>query len=418
MAIPDFKPRSALRRSFLSDQPVVERRSQPSVITPARVAQRVAGLAAFFSSLAWHITGDLTRTGFARLISHVTILGVTVGALALSSGVAELGPEPGANISLRAAASVDLPVSDYALYAAGGSLLYQQSDIVRQADPYTIIPDRPRRGVIEYTVQTGDTLFGIANRFGVSPESILWNNEETLKNEAGNVDPHKILPGTLLVIPPVSGVLHIVQEGDTLESIAEAYKVTVDAIVVDAAQWNNLLEGRLPPAGSSLIVPGGQREFKGWALPKATRSVASGAAAPALGLCANVAGGGLQGSGSFMWPSNSHWVSGYNYSAWHPGVDLAGRPGDPAVAADNGFVVYAGWSNVGYGNLVVIDHANGWQTWYAHLSQIYVTCGQDVWKGSTIGAIGSTGNSSGPHLHFETRYQGDLPNPWNVLPPP
>jgi len=111
-------------------------------------------------------------------------------------------------------------------------------------------------------------------------------------------------------------------------------------------------------------------------------------------------------------------VSGYNYSAWHPGLDLVGRAGDPVYAADNGFVVYAGWSNVGYGNLIVIDHGNGWQTWYAHLSLAYVACGQNVWQGSTIGGIGSTGNSSGPHLHFETRYQGGLPNPFNVLPAP
>ena len=331
----------------------------------------------------------------------------------MSAGVVSVSqPELVSNVPLRASSAAELASVDYTLYAAGGALLYQQADVVRQADPYTIIPDRPRRGVIEYTVQPGDVLFTIASRFGVSPESILWNNQDTLNN-----DPHRILPGTVLLIPPVTGVIHTVQEGDTLESIAAAYKVTVDAIVVEGAQWNNLLEGRLPPAGSALIVPGGQKEFKGWELPKAARRTATGAAAPALGLCASVSGG-MVGSGSFIWPANSHWVSGYNYSAWHPGVDVAGRLGDAAFAADSGFVVYAGWSNVGYGNLIVIDHANGWQTWYAHLSQIYVTCGQTVWQGSTIGAVGSTGNSSGPHLHFETRFQGSLPNPWNVLPAP
>ena len=373
--------------------------------------QAVAGFAAFFSRLALFMTTDLTRTGFARWVSHATIFGVTAGAIALSAmRVAQ--PELSPNAPLRASAAFELAFADYPRYAAGGALLYQQSDIVRQADPYTPIPDRPRRGVLEYTVKPGDVLFTIASRFGVSPESILWNNQETLNN-----DPHKILPGTVLLIPPVSGVIHTVQEGDTLESIAAAYKVAVDAIVVDGAEWNNLLEGRLPPAGSTLIVPGGQKEFKGWELPKAARRTPTGAAAPALGLCSSVSGG-LAGSGSFIWPANSRWVSGYNYSAWHPGLDFAGRLGDPVFAADSGFIVYAGWSNVGYGNLIAIDHANGWQTWYAHLSQIYVTCGQNVWQGSTIGAIGSTGNSSGPHLHFETRFQGGLPNPWNVLPAP
>lgn len=375
--------------------------------------QVVVGLVAFFSRLALFITTDLTRTDFARYISHAAILGVTVGAIVASASAVSIAqPELAPNAPLRASSAFELASVDYTLYAAGGALLYQQSDIVRQADPYTAIPDRPRRGVIEYTVQPGDVLFTIASRFGVSPESILWNNQETL-----NDDPHKILPGTVLLIPPVSGVIHTVQDGDTLESIAAAYKVTVDAIVVEGAQWNNLLEGRLPPAGSTLIVPGGQKEFKGWELPKAARRTPTGAAAPALGLCSNTSGG-LVGSGSFIWPANNHWVSGYNYSAWHPGVDLAGRLGDAVFAADSGFVVYAGWSNVGYGNLVVIDHANGWQTWYAHLSQIYVTCGQIVWQGGTIAAVGSTGNSSGPHLHFETRFQGNLPNPWNVLPAP
>jgi murein DD-endopeptidase MepM/ murein hydrolase activator NlpD len=316
---------------------------------------------------------------------------------------------------MRASTPADIRSAEFPLFAGGGLLLYQQqSSIVRQADPYTIIPDRPRRGVIEYTVQPGDVLFAIANRFGVSPETVLWNNQDVLDN-----DPHKILPGTVLKIPPISGIIHTIQEGDTLESIAAEYKTTVEAIVVEGAQWNNMLEGRLPPAGSTLIVPGGQREFKGWELPKVvTRATTgSGAGAPALGSCSE-AGGGLFGTGSFIWPANSHWVSGYNYSAWHRGLDLNGRLGDAVYASDSGFVVYAGWSPVGYGNLIVIDHANGWQTWYAHLSTIYVTCGQDVWQGVTIGAVGSTGNSSGPHLHFETRYQAELPNPFNVLPPP
>jgi len=389
------------------------------------LTQVVAALAAFLGGLAWRSTSDLTRTGFARLVSHLSILSVTLvalvmGAASASSAVSQTqrpgSTAPGENTSITLSVST---LTDFSLPAAGGALFYNhQSDIVRQADPFTVIPNRPRRGVIEYTVQTGDALFTIASRFGVTPETILWNNQATLTNDAGNIDPHKILPGTVLIIPPVSGIIHTIQDGDTLEGIAAEYKVTVDAIVVDGASWNNLLEGRLPPVGSTLVVPGGQKEFKGWELPRAVARNGAGSASVALGQCANTTSGGLQGSTSFMWPTHNHWVSGYNYSAWHRGLDLAGRLGDPVYASDSGFIVYAGWSNVGYGNLIVVDHGNGWQTWYAHLSQILVTCGQDVYQGTTIGAVGSTGNASGPHLHFETRYMGDLPNPFNVLPAP
>jgi murein DD-endopeptidase MepM/ murein hydrolase activator NlpD len=128
--------------------------------------------------------------------------------------------------------------------------------------------------------------------------------------------------------------------------------------------------------------------------------------------------GGLPGTGTFIWPTPKHWVSGNNYAGWHPGIDIAARLGDPIYASDNGVVIYAGWNSWGYGNLVVVEHGNGWQTWYAHNSEIYVGCGQNVYQGSVIAAAGSTGRSSGPHLHFETRFQGTLPNPFNVLPPP
>ena len=411
MDAPDYLSRPAIRKSLTAREPA-HSAAERSIAVSALAMQGVGWLATFFSRLAWRATGDLTRTGFARAVSHLTLLGVTAGALALGASAVSGSPEVTGNVSLRASAAQTAPGADLPLFAGGGIIVYQnQSGIVRQADPYTVIPNRPRRGVIEYIVEPGDVLFSIAGRFGVSPESILWNNQDVLDN-----DPHKILPGTVLQIPPISGINHTIQEGDTLESIAAEYKVTVEAIAIDGVQWNNLLEGRLPPAGSALIVPGGQREFKGWELPKITRA-SSGAGAPALGACAEVSGG-LAGSGAFIWPNNSHWVSGYNYSVWHRGVDLAGRLGDPVYASDSGFIVYAGWSPVGYGNLIVVDHGNGWQTWYAHLSLVYVTCGQDVWQGATIGAVGSTGNSSGPHLHFEARYQGELLNPFNVLPPP
>jgi murein DD-endopeptidase MepM/ murein hydrolase activator NlpD len=129
---------------------------------------------------------------------------------------------------------------------------------------------------------------------------------------------------------------------------------------------------------------------------------------------------GAVGMGSFVWPTTNHWLSGFNYSpdTNHPAIDIAGQLGNPVFAADNGVIVYAGWNNWGYGNVVVIDHGNGWQTLYAHLSYYGVGCGLSVNQGDVIGSIGSTGNSSGPHLHFEMMYQGSKVNPFDFLPPP
>jgi murein DD-endopeptidase MepM/ murein hydrolase activator NlpD len=122
------------------------------------------------------------------------------------------------------------------------------------------------------------------------------------------------------------------------------------------------------------------------------------------------------GSGYFVWPTDHHVLVGRNYSYWHPGLDLGGNLGDPLYASDSGAVVYSGWNNYGYGNLVIIDHGNGWHTLYAHFNEIYVACGEAVTQGQVIGAAGTTGNSTGPHLHFEMRYNSGYVSPWNYLP--
>jgi murein DD-endopeptidase MepM/ murein hydrolase activator NlpD len=127
---------------------------------------------------------------------------------------------------------------------------------------------------------------------------------------------------------------------------------------------------------------------------------------------------GAVGNGTFIWPANSHFLSGFDYDpgANHMGVDIDGEEGDPVYAADNGVIVYAGWNNWGYGYMVVINHGNSWQTLYAHLNAYYVSCGQSVAQGATIGAVGSTGNASGSHLHFEMMLGGGKVNPWDYLP--
>ncbi len=124
------------------------------------------------------------------------------------------------------------------------------------------------------------------------------------------------------------------------------------------------------------------------------------------------------GDGKFIWPSVYQAVSGEKFSEGHPGVDFSTPPGVPVYAADDGLVIFAGWSELGYGNVIVIDHGNGYKTLYAHLSQISQYCGAKVKSGQLIGLSGSTGNSSGPHLHFEVRVPGGYLNPLKVLPTP
>jgi len=125
---------------------------------------------------------------------------------------------------------------------------------------------------------------------------------------------------------------------------------------------------------------------------------------------------GAVGTGAFVYPADNHTLSGYDFTSIHHGLDFRAKTGNPIYATDSGVIVYAGPNSYGYGNLVVIDHGNGWQSVYGHLSQWNVECGQSVYQGNVIGLAGTTGNSTGPHLHFELRYKGSYVNPWTVLP--
>lgn len=127
---------------------------------------------------------------------------------------------------------------------------------------------------------------------------------------------------------------------------------------------------------------------------------------------------GPAGSGKFIWPTQYQGLSGTDFKAGHPGIDLSAPPGSAVFAADAGVVIFAGWTGVGYGNAVLVDHGNGYQTLYGHLSQVSINCGASVKSGQVIGQSGSTGNSTGPHLHFEVRVPGGWINPLTVLPLP
>lgn len=281
--------------------------------------------------------------------------------------------------------------------------------LIRAVKPDTEIPEGTRHFAITYTIEEGDTIFGIANKFDLEAESILYANYDLL-----NDDPTYLRPGWRLTIPPTDGVYYEWKEGDTLQKVAEKYYVDVDDII----RWpsNHLDITQLSTQGLEYVmIPDGYREIKSWIVPL---PYTSGSGATRLiagpGGCASTSYAYI-GSGSFIFPTGNTSLSGFDFSSYHLAIDLTAWTGDPIYASDYGTVVYAGWNDSGYGNVVVIDHGNGYETLYAHLSQVYVYCGQGVYQGQVIGAAGDTGRSYGSHLHFEVRLNGGFVNPWSVL---
>jgi LysM repeat protein len=287
-----------------------------------------------------------------------------------------------------------------------------EEGISRRTTLHTNIPTRPRTKVIDYTVTTGDSVFGIAQSFNLHPETILWANYDQL-----NDSPDMLDPGMSLNVPPVDGVYYQWQEGDSMESVASKFDAKVEEIL--GWEGNNFdLTNPQVEAGQWIMIPNGHREFRQWLVPTIARSN-SGVSKSVLGPGACEGDySGAYGSGAFAWPSSSHVLSGNDYWSGHLGIDIAGSLGDGVFAADAGVIVFAGWANGGYGYMVMIDHGTGYQSLYAHLSAVNVGCGQSVYTGSYLGAVGSTGNSTGAHLHFEVRYLGGFISPWFVLPPP
>jgi murein DD-endopeptidase MepM/ murein hydrolase activator NlpD len=281
--------------------------------------------------------------------------------------------------------------------------------IVRAANYHTNIEKKARDSVIKYTVAEGDSIFTMAKQFDITPESLLWANESTL-----NDNPDSLSPGLTLDIPPTNGIYYQWKKGDTLEGIAKTYNAKLDDILNYSGNKIDL-SNPVVGEGSYIMIPGGSREFKAWGATTSSDGTVT-ISASAFGANGCSSSSGASGSGSFMWPAVNHYVSGNDFWSGHPGIDIAAGFGLGIYAADSGVVTYAGWSTTGYGNLIIINHNNGYLTFYGHLSDYYVSCGQSVNKGEAIGAAGSTGNSTGPHLHFEVRYGGSAVNPWSVLP--
>ena len=286
----------------------------------------------------------------------------------------------------------------------GGDITVVDSTALMAADgpsgTLADIEEKPTSSQISvYIVRQGDTLSEIAKMFGVSVNTIVWAND---------VQGGVIQPGQNLVILPITGIRHTVAQGETLASLATKYKSNAH----DIAQYNDLADSSTLAANQVVIIPDGEL---GATAPSsgshatAIKNIAKGKTTePYLG------GSGPAISGYFGWPVQGGIIT-QGLHGWNA-VDIGAPKGTSIFAAADGTVIVAknngGW-NGGYGNYVVVQHPNGTQTLYAHMSKVLVSAGDQVSQGDTIGKVGATGEATGPHLHFEVR---GATNPFASIP--
>jgi len=255
--------------------------------------------------------------------------------------------------------------------------------------------DDPQTAAFVYTVQEGDTLSDLAIEFGRDLRTM-----SCVRSDDG-APVKQLRAGDAITIPALSDLCHLVKRGETLDKIAAWYGIDKQSLL--AAPQNDLASETDLRVGQHLLIPDARSRYRDPAdenLPRPQKE------------------GWRYGDGEFIWPIERQltWVSqGFRHGK-HMAIDLATRGGTQVRAADTGKVIKAGWSDNGYGYRVVIDHGIDYVTIYAHLSEYYVEEGDVVTKGEVIGAVGSTGNSTGPHLHFEIRDYGYLIDPLLVLP--
>lgn len=251
-----------------------------------------------------------------------------------------------------------------------------------------------RTEIVDYTVQNGDTASSIAAKFGISVNTILWENNLSAKG--------LIKPGDTLRILPMTGIRHTVKRNQNLAGLADYYEVDLAKI----AEANNLSTTAGLKVGQTLLIPGG-RKIVVVAPVKSTPSKPAGSA-PTVNT--GKPSEQIVTGGKMVWPTLGHTVTQY-YSWRHTALDIANKTGTPIYASGDGTVETAGWNSGGYGYHIVINHGGGKKTLYAHMSAFAVKAGDQVTKGQNIGAMGSTGRSTGPHVHFEVIINGKRANP-------
>ena len=314
------------------------------------------------------------RGKMARRLMHTGMAGLAAAGMMIAPMIAQEFPG-------RSVDPWEIPSTSTVLSAA-------------TEDSYTttLVSEKMRDKAVEYTVLDGDTVSTIAEKFGVDADTIRW------QNNLGSKD--TIKAGQVLEVLPVTGVSHKVGKGDTVYSIAKKYDTTPQGIVDYPFNSFTNDETFELAIGQTVVVPDG--------IPPA--------AAPTSPRIRQLTpdAGTVVASGSFVWPAGGSISQGFVW--YHKGIDIANRAAPSILAADSGTVIAAGWlDGYGYGNRVIIDHGNGYRTLYAHLSQVHVVPGQTVARGSAIGKMGSTGRSTGIHLHFEVILNGGYLNPLSVL---
>lgn len=320
------------------------------------------------------------RGRWARPFAHSGVVGIVFLGITI-------GPAVVAQVRERQ------PMPVIAEEGIGGAVLGVSASSLAETIS-TQISEKPRADIIQYRIQESDTVGRIAEKFGISEDTIYWENNITAKT--------KLKTGETLQVLPVSGVKHTVSRGETVNSIAEKYDISAQAIVDWPFNTFTNDETFALAVGQTLIIPDGVKPNE---VPVNPRQY--------LARQTPDAGSPVPGSGNWVWPTQGRLTQ---YFAWyHPAVDIANRDGPAVMAADSGKVILVSSGRVGYGNHIIIDHGNGFSTLYSHLASFNVSQGQNVGKGAVLGIMGSTGRSTGIHLHFEIRLNGTAQNPLSYL---